>query len=182
MRFQAFSSLAYGAEIIFWGCYTDGAWWYNNVLTIDGEKTEQYEKLKRVNCEIKKLGERYMDYRNIATHYLGDFGEDLPDNANSHGERLNIGSFIDLHEENNKKVLVGEMVSRSYDGSSAVFVTTVDDYMDTAPSVSNIRFELRYKDVELVSSNDESVSLERFEDGSYLLTMKSNTAALIVAR
>jgi hypothetical protein len=74
------------------------------------------------------------------------------------------------------------MVSRSYDGSSGIFVTTVDDYMDTAASVSNIRFELRYKDVELVSSNDESVSFERFEDGSYLLTMKSNTAALIVAR
>ena len=182
MRFQAFSSLAYGAEIIFWGCYTDGAWWYNNVLTIDGEKTEQYEKLKQVNRELKKIGDKYMSYRNIATHYVGDFKEDLPESAKSFGKRIDIGPFLGFCEDNNKKVLVGEMVSRSYDGSSAVFVTTVDDYMDESPSTSYVRFEALHKDIEIVASDDGKVTLTKCEDGSYLLTMRSNTGALVIAR
>jgi len=52
LRFQAFSALAYGARVIQWACYTTG-WWHHLVLDEHGEKTEQYEKLKTVNAEIR---------------------------------------------------------------------------------------------------------------------------------
>ncbi len=181
MRFQAFSSLAYGAEVIFWGCYSDGAWWYKNVLTIEGEKTEQYEKLKAVNSELKVIGDQYMKYRNIETHYVGDFGADLPDNAVSYGNKISAGSFLNVREENDNRILVGEMVSREHDGSCAILVATVDDYMDESPSVSRVKLDVMYKDVELVAS-DASTTLERIGEGSYLLTMTSNRCALLIAR
>ena len=35
-------------------------------------KTEQYEKLKKVNAELHRLGEHYMKYRNVATRRIGE--------------------------------------------------------------------------------------------------------------
>ncbi|MBQ7915173.1 MAG: hypothetical protein IJ315_00110, partial [Firmicutes bacterium] len=51
LRFQAYTAMAFGAENIIWACYTAG-WWHNQVLDEKGEKTQQYEKLKKVNGEI----------------------------------------------------------------------------------------------------------------------------------
>lgn len=55
LRFQGFVTMAFGGESVAWACWTKG-WWNNLVLTTDGEKTEQYEKLKKVNGELKKVG------------------------------------------------------------------------------------------------------------------------------
>ena len=69
LRFQAYVALAFGAECISWACYSPG-WWYNNVLDQNGQKTEQYKKLARVNRELKELGERYMRYSNQGVYVL----------------------------------------------------------------------------------------------------------------
>ena len=85
LRFQAYLGLAYGVEQIDWACWSREpsdetpdmpgltGWWTNNVLTLSGEVTCQYEKLKRVNGELRTLGERYMRYRNTMTRRVGDF-------------------------------------------------------------------------------------------------------------
>ena len=67
LRFQAYTALAYGSEVLTWACYTAG-WWHNFVVDKEGNKTEQYEKLKAVNCEILAIAEEYMRYKNTATH------------------------------------------------------------------------------------------------------------------
>jgi hypothetical protein len=54
--------------------------------------------------------------------------------------------------------------------------------MDKCPSQSRIRFESLYKDIELIATDEENTVLTRCEDGSYLLEMKSNTGALVIAR
>lgn len=69
LRFQAFCALAYGASVISWACYCAG-WWYNQVLDDSGNKTEQYEKLKRVNCEVRNFSTEYVHYSWIETHSL----------------------------------------------------------------------------------------------------------------
>lgn len=69
LRFQAFSALAYGASVISWACYCPG-WWYNNVLDKQGNKTEQYEKLKTVNHEIRSFTHEYIHYSRIRTNFL----------------------------------------------------------------------------------------------------------------
>jgi hypothetical protein len=70
LRHQAFSSMAFGAVSINWACWTAG-WWHNQVLDKEGEKTEQYDKLKTVNMEIRKLEPVYMAYKNISAHFAG---------------------------------------------------------------------------------------------------------------
>lgn len=66
---QAFTALAFGARCISWACYTPG-WWHNHVLDRNGQKTEQYEKLKRVNAGIHSLSDVYMRYRTEQTLWL----------------------------------------------------------------------------------------------------------------
>lgn len=59
---QVFTALAFGVRCISWACYTPG-WWHNHVLDGNGEKTEQYEKLKRVNESIHALSDICVKYR-----------------------------------------------------------------------------------------------------------------------
>jgi len=79
LSLQAFTALAFGVRCISWACYTPG-WWHNHVLDKSGEKTEQYEKLKRVNSSILRLSDVYMRYRRKDTLQLkpgeacGDWG------------------------------------------------------------------------------------------------------------
>lgn len=85
LRFQAFLAMCYGAEQIDWACWSRlpsgetpdmpglTGWWYNNVLDLNGNRTEQYQKLKVVNAEIRRLGPAYMKYRNVATRREGAF-------------------------------------------------------------------------------------------------------------
>ena len=61
LRLQAWCSLAYGARTVTWACYSPG-WWHNCVLDDGGAKTEQYEKLKAVNKELRDFAELYMRY------------------------------------------------------------------------------------------------------------------------
>jgi len=69
LRFQAFSALAYGASVVSWACYCPG-WWYHNVLDHQGNKTEQYEKLKTVNHELRALTTEYIQYSWVCTETL----------------------------------------------------------------------------------------------------------------
>ncbi|MCQ2390685.1 MAG: hypothetical protein MJ240_04625, partial [Kiritimatiellae bacterium] len=85
LRFQAFLAMCYGAEQIDWACWSRlpsgetadmpglTGWWCNNVLDLSGNRTEQYQKLKVVNAEIRRLGPAYMKYRNVATRREGAF-------------------------------------------------------------------------------------------------------------
>lgn len=69
IRLQAWCALAFGTRAISWACYGTG-WWYNNVLDKSGEKTEQYEKLKAVNREIRDFATEYDKHRHIGTRLL----------------------------------------------------------------------------------------------------------------
>lgn len=124
LRFQAHLAMAYGAEVLNWACWgIEGVpetpdmpglngWWTNNVLTLDGKRTQQYDKLKKVNGELRRLGERYMEYRNVATR------------------RTDEGAFV-----------VGDMVARDGSGGQAMFVLASDDPFDERPGVRSYSFK-----------------------------------------
>lgn len=123
LRFQAYLSMAYGTEVINWACWgIEGeketpdmpglnGWWTNNVLTLTGERTQQYDKLKTVNAELHRLGEHYMKYRNVATRRIGE------------------NAFT-----------VGDMVARDGSGKRAMFVLAAGDPFDEHPYEQRFTF------------------------------------------
>jgi hypothetical protein len=140
LRFQAYSAMAFGAEVIIWACYTAG-WWHNQVLDDKGEKTEQYNKLKEVNAELHTLGETYMKYRRVATHFIGF--QDAQDLQNLHQQplaSLSTGVFTNVCAENGENLIAGQMVSRTGDNSYALMICGADDPLDRRQTEYTIVF------------------------------------------
>ncbi len=175
MRFQAFTAMSFGAEDISWGCYTAG-WWHHNVLDNNGEKTEQYDKLKKVNFEIKRLAEHYMKFKNTSTHFVGFDDETMAKCHSVSQESYSDGYFKDVCAKDRRSLIIGEMSSRSGKDEKALFITAADDYMDvnstsallTFKCLGNVRVYGKDGKV-LVQSDGEQYSFEIVSNEGYMI-------------
>lgn len=181
LRFQAYSSMAFGADTIMWACYGQG-WWTNQVLDKEGNKTQQYEKLKKVNAEIRTIADEYMKYRRVDTHFVGFSGHpDMESVGKAAIESLNTGVFFDLKANNGAPLLVGQMVSKTEDGSHAVFVCAADDHHEENPKEYHVVFRAEDKKITALGGKGR-IPVTKTEDGCYSVPIKSNEGILIVAR
>lgn len=76
LRLQVFSDLAYGAQGIqyftYWTPY-DSTWNFNNgPISLDGKRTEVYDRIRQVNCEIASLSPVFLGSRVISVYHTGD--------------------------------------------------------------------------------------------------------------
>lgn len=179
LRFQAFSSMAFGAETIIWACYTAG-WWKNQVVDENGNKTEQYEKLKKINKEISTIAEEYMKYRCTATHFVG-FEANATLNQAPIAE-FNNGYFMGLKSDANKPFVVGDLTGRCDNGKKAVFVVAADDYLDENQTSSNIVFRCDGKTVVAYGGEGRVPVNYDAETGEYSIAIKSSEGILITAK
>lgn len=181
LRFQAYTSMAFGAENIIWACYTAG-WWHNQVVDENGEKTEQYEKLKRINAEIRTMADTYMKYRRVSTHFVGMKGH--PDMASVEQEAidsLSTGVFFDVKADNGAALVVGEMVSRTADGSTALMICAADDPHDAHPMTYHITFRADGRNIRALGGNGYKPVID-LGGGMYAVAVQSNEGVLITAR
>ncbi len=105
LAFQAFSAMAYGASAVSWACYSMG-WWHNLVLDENGNKTEQYEKMKKVNHKMIALSEEYINYNWIETERATE---------------TTFGAFESIKSA--KEALIGKFTNN---GKEAIFVSPVE--------------------------------------------------------
>ena len=178
MRFQAFSAMSFGAEDISWGCYT-GGWWHHNVLDEKGKKTEQYDKLKIVNHEIKNLAPEYMRFRNTSTHLVGFSDEISHKSGMETSDYFSNGYFCDVRAQDGRALIIGEMTGRDNGDEKALFVTVADDYMDTNPTETLITFKSPKKIA--VFGKDGKKDID-FDGEKYRLSVYSNEGYLITAK
>ena len=181
LRFQAYTSMAFGAENIIWACYTAG-WWHNQVLDDKGEKTEQYDKLKKINAEIRTLADEYMKYRRVSTHFVGFEDHPHMDAVQQAAiPSLSTGVFLDVKADNGAPLVVGEMVNRNADGSVALMVCAADDPYESDPKEYNITFRAPDRCVRALGG-DGYKTVTHLGDGIYAVAVKSNEGVLITAR
>ena len=177
LRFQAYSALAFGAENITWACYTAG-WWDNQVLDANGVKTQQYDKLKKVNAELHLIGKDYMRYVSKSTSFVGFGGTNMLEGT---GEKsLKVYSdevFSDLSA--GCPLVVGEMVAREGEGK-ALFVCVADDPFDKAPKTRTLRFKAPGKEVS-VKGGEGYIPMKRDAQGWYECQVSSCQGILIEA-
>ena len=180
LRFQAFSAMAFGAENIIWACYTAG-WWHNQVLDSQGNKTEQYEKMKTVNAEIKTLGVPYMKYRRVSTHLVGFDRSPFLEGVNQKPiASLDTGVFFDVRDPDGGSLVVGEMVARGGD-SRALFVCAANDPLDKAPASQRVTFRVGGERMVRAYSGNGNAVLERDANGTYSVEIAPSSAVLISA-
>ena len=183
LRFQAYTAMAFGAEVITWACWSPG-WWTNNVLTASGEKTAQYDRLKEVNGELHRFSPLFMHYRNTATHYVGfaatngfeTLGVPLLD-------KLDTGYFTGLHTLEGSPLVVGEMSPRGKnDGSRALFVVASGDPYDCAPTIRTLSFRVPQERFAEAFDANGAIDLTKRADGSYAVRIAENSAVMLVSR
>ena len=180
LRFQAYTSMAFGAENIIWACYTAG-WWHNQVLDDQGNQTEQYGKLKRVNAQIRTIADEYMKYRRVSTHFVGFQGHpDMNCVQQKSIESLSTGVFFDVKSDNGAPILVGQMVSRTNDGSAALMICAADDPYEKEPKEYQVTF--RAPDRCIRALGGEGYQTVTDLGGVYAVTVRSNEGVLITAR
>mgnify|MGYP003321409570 CR=1 FL=1 len=131
LRYQANVSLAFGAELISWACWTKG-WWEDNVLDTNGVKTAQYERLKTVNAELHRLGPEFMRFRRLTTDLVGfDNG---PDGLKDVGQAAVASSegavFRGVKATDSTPIAVGQMIARDGGNARAIFIASCDDPHD----------------------------------------------------
>jgi hypothetical protein len=177
MRYQAYTALSYGATVINWACYTAG-WWFNQILDTEGNKTEQYEKLKAMNAELHAISDIYMEYRNTATHLMNFDGEswagDFP--LINWSSKLDLGFVRDLRAPD-AKLTVGEMVHKEDANKRAIFICNASDPMDECGSAATVSFTSYGRRVKLHSGAGE-IKLSK-EGDTYSFELESNRGVMI---
>lgn len=180
LRFQAFTAMAFGVENIIWACYTAG-WWHNQVLDDKGNRTQQYDKLKRVNAEIHHLAKPYMKYRRTATSFVGFQGTKWLDGVSQASVEAYDDDTVDgLRAMDGSPLVVGKMASRKGNGREAFFVCAADDPYDQSPGRHSVRFHSRKR--VRVTTADGQYRARRNADGAYEVDLTSNQAVLIELR
>ena len=185
IRFQAYTAMAFGTESIIWACWTAG-WWHNQVIDENGEKTEQYEKVKAVNHEIKSFADTYMKYRRTSTHFIG-FGENHPDLAKlayAPKESLSTGIFFDVTSP--EPIVVGQMVGKNPDDGYALMIAAADDAQDKDNKSYEVSFRAYDRVVTVYRGNacrgNTAEVLLPDADGVFHVPMTSCAGALVTAK
>lgn len=77
IRWQVYTALAYGAKAIlyftYWTPHGGDAWRFRNgIITYDGERTEHFNQVKRINAELKVLGPILMKLTSTGVYHTGE--------------------------------------------------------------------------------------------------------------
>ena len=180
LRFQAFASMCFGAESIIWACYTAG-WWHNQVLDSDGNKTEQYDKLKKINKEIANLGVPYMNYRCTYTHFIGFDNNNLDILEQKSVDELNNGCFRGLRSDDGRQLVVGDFTGKTDNNKKAVFVLAADDYRDEHNTSTTLKFRCEGRTVLANGGNGKLPVKYNKKTHEYSVDIKSNQGIFIEA-
>lgn len=180
MRYQAYTAMSFGADVFVWACWTKG-WWTNNVYSTTGEKTVVYDRVKRVNAELHRLGDELMRYRRVATHFVGydKHSQYLVKSGCDSEPAAYTGWFRDVRAEDGGPLLVGELVPRTPAvRSNAIFVFASDDPYDESPQLRTIRFVPHGRTIGAFGGYGP-LPVSRDDDGVCTISLMSNAAALI---
>ena len=171
LRFQAYTAMAFGAESIIWSCYTAG-WWHHNVLDENGNKTEQYDKLKAMNAELRALSDTYMRYKRLSTHFIN-----FPTDYRAATKTYSDGYVFDLRSVDNLPLICGTMTERKGSGH-AYMLCSCDDPQDKAPTENHIAFRTNGRTA-ILHRPGGAERLIPDENGTCTFTLASNHGAIL---
>ena len=127
LRMQANTALAFGATVINWACWNPG-WFYNNIVDGNGNKTEQYDKVKLVNEETATLSPVFMKYKYVDANILGYKNDKCLTFYRNDDNTIDQDVFknVSLNKETKSSVLCGYFEKRQGEGSAMMFVNISD--------------------------------------------------------
>lgn len=182
LRYQANTAMAFGAEVITWACWCKG-WWEYNVLDTNGVKTIMYDRLKKVNAEIRRIAPEYMKYRRLTTDFVDM--DDGPDGLKNVGQSAVSASngpvFRDVCTTDRSALVVGHFLSRDGSNGHAIFVSANDDPHDKDGKERVLTFKVGSRECRAVGTNG-AVPIEDAGNGTQMVRLRSNQCVLVMTR
>lgn len=178
LQFQTNCALAFGARTIIWACYCAG-WWYNHVLDKQGNKTQQYDKLRHVNAQLHAIGETYMQYRHLDTCFIGEFApKEIAKAGVRKKDSMSTLFFSELHAQG-EKLIAGMMKPHRGDGE-ALFIVSADDSQDPQSRKHEVMFKSKAKRICMINAAGKT-ELTGSVDGTYSFELDSCQCAMLIA-
>lgn len=178
LRFQANVALAYGARVVTWACWAKG-WWEENAVDTNGVKTATYGRMKTVNAELHRTGERYMKYRNMSTDLVCFPSKYWKKVGQASVKMADDAAFFGVRAEDGAALAVGHMLALDGSGDHALYVAACD-----APeglTIASHRVVFKAPKAASVRAWNENgpVAVERADDGTYAVALASCRGVLI---
>lgn len=181
LRYQAFNAMAFGVKAINWACWTAG-WWSadNQVVDSKGNITEQYEKLKTVNYEIKALSNVYMKYTNkdsiiasVYPYYL-NYPQDYQTILKKVDNNLDQNIIKDISISELSTVSIGYFEKNLGEGTAFMFSNATDHYCGELYNGKMANFDCQDAKIKfkIIDSNTELTAY--YKDSAYKLTPDEN--------
>ncbi len=180
IRIQANLCLTFGAKELSWACWNAG--WFNfHVADAEGNLTEVYDHVKKVNEEIHTVSPIYSRYHDVISGYLGQNIRNQALDTKSSGnlvqrfdvERISNCSVSEVYTDNDCMVAVGYFEKNIGDGSALMF-TNMSNIYCTDESPAPVFFKV--KDVNSKISayvNGEAVLINNLGNGLYSYTLEN---------
>ena len=177
MRYQAYTAMSFGAELISWACWTKG-WWTDNVLDTNGVKTATYDRLRVVNAELHNLGPQFMKYRRSKTDLVG-----FPSSYSSVGQTIvseSTGAIAtSICAEDGAALSVGHFLARDGSGGHALFIVACDDPDDKAGVTHRVRFCVKGQNAIRANGGTGAVPVTRVAPELCVIDIHSNQGVLV---
>lgn len=160
LRMQVNTALAFGYTVINWACWNPG-WFYNNICDANGNKTEQYDKVKQVNAEINQLSPVFMKYKNLDANIIGYENRELGDFYVKDDNAIDQDIFTDFQtaEKTESAVLCGYFEKRIGEGNAMMFVN-ISDFVCEKDAQTWVKFKV---------ADAEAIVTEHTTAGSFVL-------------
>lgn len=183
MRYQSYVAMAFGAELLSFGCWA-GGWGANNVIdSATHKKTITYDRLKRVVGELHHIGDRFMRYRRVATRFVGYAAhpEYLKGSGCISEDVADTAYFCGVRAEDCAPLVIADLKPRcSAEAKSvgALFVVAADSPYDEVGKERKVVFHPKYRTL-CATGTDGALPMTWRSDGLCEVAVKSNHAVLI---
>lgn len=177
LRFQAYSSMAFGASKLMHFCYAN-ALQNDAAAVVNGVKTDQYYVLQQFDFEMQFLAPILNQYKNLGTFYV----EGQADTPSYVSVLSNESMYKDFRSviitESDQCLLLGAFDSNTDSYKKAFMVVNASDCVQEQPT--DISFTLRYSDKPVtVTMEGRTFEVEADDKGVYHLHLGAGGGAFI---
>ncbi len=179
LKFQGYTSMAYGAKCIAWACWPMW-WWDYNVLNNDRNLTPLYAELQAANADLQALEPVYMRYSSVsAAAHCGTESPQFDTTLQNYARKNKISalkqtSLTDIVIPETDDVIIGHFKKNVGEGEAFMLVGCNSVIFDEEVS-STVTFKTAKADASVVAY-DKGIATKLTPDANGVYTVEIHNA------
>ena len=178
LRSIASATLIFGTRTFSWACWTAG-WYENHIADSQGNLTETYYELQKVNNETHNLSPIYSRYKSIDAGYITINPELIGTPNVPNIKKLDVDSLKNcpiqtITATSNSQIIAGYFEKREGAGSAVMFANLTDIIGEETPPAF-IEFTVKNPESKVLAYyNGEAYEPEHLGNGQYRIKIENS--------